>query len=180
VMGSVKEGGGGVKEGGGGVTKGGGGMKKGGGGMKKNTPPPLVGGGWGEGSTQKILKYAREMRHAPTPAERRLWQGLRNYRAAGLKFRRQMPLGPYIVDFYCSTARLVVEVDGISHIDSPTDAKRDAWMEQQGIRIHRLTNYDVLSNLEGVLLGIGQIAQATPPPSLGPLRGPSPQGEGKC
>ncbi len=167
------EGDGGVQQGGRGAQKGGEGVKAGGGGMKKNTPPPLVGGGLGEGSTQKILKYAREMRHVPTPAERRLWQGLRNYRAAGLKFRRQMPLGPYIVDFYCSTAHLVVEVDGISHIDSPADAIRDAWMEQQGIRTHRLTNYDVLSNLEGVLLGIEQIAQATPPPN------PLPQGEGK-
>jgi very-short-patch-repair endonuclease len=176
----VKQAGRGAQKGGEGVKQGGGGVEQGGGGVTKNTPPPLVGGGWGEGSTQKLLMHAREMRHAPTPAERRLWQGLRNYRAAGLKFRRQMPLGPYIVNFYCSTARLVVEVDGLSHIDSPADAKRDAWMEQQGIRIHRLTNYDVLSDLEGALLGIEQIAQATPPPNLGPLRGPSPQGEGKC
>ena len=84
-----------------------------------------------------------------------------------------MPLGRYIADFYCSSARLVVEVDGVSHIDSPIDAIRDTWMEKQGIRVHRLTNYDVLSNLEGVLLGIEQIAQETPPPS------PLPQGEGE-
>jgi very-short-patch-repair endonuclease len=162
-----------------GVMDGCGKERNGAGGVKRESavqttpPPPLVGGGKGEGAARRILTYAREMRHAPTPAERKLWRGLRNHRLAGLKFCRQMPLGPYIADFYCSSARLVVEVDGISHIDSPGDAIRGAWMERQGIRIHRLTNYDVLSNLEGALLGIEQIAQETPPPS------PLPQREGK-
>jgi very-short-patch-repair endonuclease len=112
------------------------------------------------------------MRRAPTPAERRLWRGLRNHQLEGLKFRRQMPLGPYIVDFYCSAARFVVEVDGVSHIDAPGDVARDEWMEKQGIRIFRVTNFDVLSNLEGVLIAIQQAA-STPPPN------PLPQGEGE-
>ncbi len=99
-----------------------------------------------------------------------------------MKFRRQMPLGPFIADFYCSTARLVVEVDGISHIDSETDERRDAWMKRQGIDVLRTSNHDVLSNLEGVLVAIEQSAGEqrtcpTPPPNLGPLHGPSPQGK---
>jgi len=84
-----------------------------------------------------------------------------------------MPLGPFIADFYCPTARLVVEVDGVSHIDSPTDASRDVWIRDQGIRVFRVTNLDVLSNLHGVLIAIRQAAQPTPPPN------PLPQGEGE-
>ncbi len=145
------------------------------------TPPPLEGGGWGEGSarTPPLLDHAREMRRDATPAERKLWQGLRNHRLGGLKFRRQMPLGPFITDFYCSSAKLVVEVDGVSHIDSPTDGRRDAWMNARGIRVLRFSNEEVLRNLEGVVMAIQQHACGTPPPNLGPLRGPSPQGEGK-
>jgi very-short-patch-repair endonuclease len=113
------------------------------------------------------------MRRTATPAERKLWQALRRHQFAGLKFRRQMPLGPFIADFYCPGARLVVEVDGISHIDSPNDAIRDKWMTEQGIRAFRISNFDVLSNLEGVLLAIQQALQPTPPPN------PLPQGEGE-
>jgi very-short-patch-repair endonuclease len=119
------------------------------------------------------------MRRAPTPAERKLWQALRKKQADGMKFRRQMPLGPFIADFYCPAARLVVEVDGISHIDSHSDERRDAWMKSQGIHVFRTSNHEVLSNLEGVVLAIQQSTHRTPPPNLGPLRGPSPQGEGE-
>ena len=148
-------------------------------GNAKRSPPPLEGGGRGEGSVQppppqtSLLPYARRMRGDPTPAERKLWQALRKHQAAGLKFRRQMPLGPFIVDFYCSAARLVVELDGISHIDSQTDPARDAWMEGLGIRVVRFANQEVLSNCEGVCLAIEQIARSTPPPN------PLPQGEGE-
>jgi very-short-patch-repair endonuclease len=90
-----------------------------------------------------------------------------------LKFRRQMPLGPFIADFYCSSARLVVEVDGVSHIESRTDERRDAWMVNQGIRVLRFSNHDVLSNVEGVLIAIRQCTRGAPPPN------PLPQGEGE-
>jgi BirA family transcriptional regulator, biotin operon repressor / biotin---[acetyl-CoA-carboxylase] ligase len=113
------------------------------------------------------------MRRTATPAERRLWQALRKHQLGGLKFRRQMPLGPFIADFYCPAARLVVEVDGISHIDAPNDAIRNTWMKEQGIRVFRVSNFDVLSNLEGVLIAIQQAVQPTPPPN------PLPQGEGE-
>jgi very-short-patch-repair endonuclease len=121
------------------------------------------------------------MRHDPTPAERRLWQGLRRHQLEGLKFCRQMPLGRFIADFYCSAAKLVVELDGISHIDSTTDDGRDAWMQSQGILVLRFSNYVALSNPEGVLLAIREAAvaraaaQTRPPPPPGPL----PQGEGE-
>ena len=87
------------------------------------SPPPLEGGGWGEGSVRTpppplpLLDHARQMRRDPTPAERKLWHKLRNHRLAGLKFRRQQPLGPFIADFCCPSAKLVVEVDGVSHIE---------------------------------------------------------------
>ncbi len=146
---------------------------------EQNSPPPLEGGGRGEGSVQPpsphvdLLPYARRMRRDPTPAERKLWQALRKRQAAGLKFRRQMPLGPFIADFYCPAERLVVELDGISHIDSQADAARDAWMQQRGIRVVRFTNQEVLTNVEGICLAIDNIARETPPP------GPLPQGEGE-
>ncbi|HEY7580056.1 MAG TPA: DUF559 domain-containing protein [Acetobacteraceae bacterium] len=137
------------------------------------TPPPLAGGGRGEGEApQSLLSHARALRRDATPAERLLWQGLRNRSVGGFKFRRHVPLGRYIADFYCAAAKLVVEVDGISHSDSRGDAVRDAWMARQGIRVVRVANRDVLGNLEGTLIAIAGIAAALPPPN------PLPQGEG--
>ena len=139
--------------------------------------PPLAGGGWGEGAGRSVrtslVVHAKTMRRTATPAERKLWQALRKHQLGGLKFRRQMPIGPFIADFYCPAARLVVEVDGISHIDSPTDATRDVSMNERGIRVFRVSNLDVLSNLDGVLIAIRQAAEPPPPPD------PLPQGEGE-
>jgi very-short-patch-repair endonuclease len=138
------------------------------------SPPPLAGGGGGEGAERtSLLTNARAMRRAPTPAERKLWQGLRRHQASALKFRRQVPLGPYIADFHCPPARLVVEVDGVSHIDAPEDAVRDAWMAKHNIRVVRISNGDVLRNVEGILIAIGELARTPPPPN------PLPQGEGE-
>jgi very-short-patch-repair endonuclease len=135
--------------------------------------PPLEGGGRGEGSPKipTLLDHAKSMRRDATPAEKRLWQGLRSQQQAGIKFRRQHPIGPFIADFFCANAKLVVELDGISHIDSKTDDRRDAWMQERGIRVLRFSNYEALSNPEGVLLAT-QMACGSPPPPL-------PQGEGE-
>jgi very-short-patch-repair endonuclease len=141
-------------------------------GKGQNSPPPLAGGGRGEGAVT-LLSHARALRRDATPAERKLWHGLRRHQVGGLKFRRQVPLGPYIADFYCASAKLVIEVDGISHIDSHSDTMRDAWMARHGIRVVRVANRDVLANLEGTLLAIGEIALKPPPPA------PLPQGEGE-
>jgi len=116
------------------------------------------------------------MCRAPTPAERKLWQGLRRHQVGDLKFRREVPLGPYIADFYCPSARLVVEVDGVSHIDAPADAVRDAWMAKDNIRVVRISNGDVLRNVEGVLIAIGELAR-TPHPAN---RLPQGEGESPC
>jgi very-short-patch-repair endonuclease len=120
-----------------------------------------------------LLEHARAMGRNAIPAEHRLWQGLRKHQIGGRKFRRQVPLGPYIADFYGPSARLVIEVDGVSHIDAPGDAVRDAWMARHGVRVLRISNRDVLRNPEGMLTAIGELARTAPPPS------PLPQGEGE-
>ena len=115
------------------------------------------------------------MRRNPTPSERVLWRALRAKAIDGLKFRRQEIIGRYIVDLYCSAAKLVVEVDGATHAESATDPTRDAWLATQGIQVFRVWNNDVLSNLDGVLRVIAERAAArlAPPPN------PLPQGEGE-
>jgi very-short-patch-repair endonuclease len=93
---------------------------------------------------------ARHMRKAMTSAERALWYALRNRRFMGLKVRRQVPIGPFIADFYCSERRLIIEADGFGH-GSSRDIQRDAWLTAQGFRILRLWNHDILTNLPGCL-----------------------------
>ena len=95
---------------------------------------------------------SRALRNATTPAECKLWSILRMRQIDGLKFRRQEPIGPYIVDFVCYEARLIVEVDGGQHA-GPTadhDQRRDAWLAGQGFRVLRFWNVDVFESLEGV------------------------------
>jgi very-short-patch-repair endonuclease len=137
-------------------------------------PPPLAGGGPGEGAApvtpeeaapRGLLTRARIMRREPTPAERVLWKALRDKQLHGLKFRRQVPLGPYIVDFYCSTARLVVEVDGVVHADSTTDPARDEWLRARGLRVLRFWNDEVLKNIDGVLIVIAETTRGPLPPT---------------
>ena len=94
---------------------------------------------------ERLLTFARSMRRDPTVAELRLWKLLRGRLLAGLKFRRQVPLGDYIVDFACFDPKLVVEADGISHAASETyDAVRDAWLTDQGFLVLRFTNSEAI------------------------------------
>ncbi len=88
--------------------------------------------------------FARRMREAPTPAERKLWLLLRSRRFAGYKFRRQAPLGPYILDFICFERRLIIEADGSQHVENGSDVRRDRWLEAEGFRVRRFWNADVL------------------------------------
>lgn len=120
-----------------------------------------------------MLQRARAMRRAPTSGERLLWQALRKHQAGAAKFRRQVPAGPYIADFYCPATRLVIEVDGESHIDPRADVVRDAWMMAHGLRVFRVSNDDVMRNLAGVVLAIQEMVAPPPPPH------PLPQGEGE-
>jgi very-short-patch-repair endonuclease len=99
----------------------------------------------------KQRKHARAMRRIPTDAERKIWFLLRDRRLEGFKFRRQVPFGPSILDFVCFERKLVVEVDGGQHADSPADKLRDARLQARGFRVVRYWNSDVLENPEGVL-----------------------------
>ena len=104
-----------------------------------------------EGVSSNQRARARAMRGAPTDAERRLWRLLRDRRLNGLKFRRQVPVGPYIVDFFCVDAELIVEADGSQHAENMRDEVRDAYLAQRGCKVLRFWNYDVLRNREVVL-----------------------------
>jgi very-short-patch-repair endonuclease len=115
---------------------------------------------------------AKAMRQAMTPPEARLWNALRAGRLNRLKFRRQHPVGPYILDFYCADARLAVEVDGEAH-DHPDrlahDERRTRWLAERGIDILRVVAADVRDEADGVVAGIRTAARerlkaAAPPP----------------
>jgi adenine-specific DNA-methyltransferase len=105
----------------------------------------------------ELLEFARQLRKQQTDAEQLLWSLLRDRRLSGFKFRRQHPVEPYVVDFYCHEARLAVELDGGQHNEPDErarDAKRTSFLEKQGIRVLRFWNNDVLQNTEGVLQAI--------------------------
>ena len=91
-----------------------------------------------------LLKRAKQMRKEMTPAERALWKALRDKRLAGYKFRRQVPIGNYIVDFVCFSPKLIVESDGGQHCDNEHDKHRDTWLKNQGFVVMRFWNLDVL------------------------------------
>ena len=94
---------------------------------------------------------ARELRNNPTKAEWALWQQLRLRHLGGYKFRRQQPLGLYIVDFVCLEKRLIIEVDGGQHGEQAAhDEERSAWLAAQGFRVLRFWNHKVLQNIEAV------------------------------
>lgn len=102
----------------------------------------------------KQKEFAKQLRKNMTDAERKLWRHLRAHRMLGQKFRRQQPLGPYIVDFVHFGARLVVEADGGQHNESNHDAVRDAWLKSQGYRVLHFWNNDILNETETVLAAI--------------------------
>lgn len=104
------------------------------------------------------LTFARAMRADSTKAENLLWQALRNKRLEGLKFRRQVPLDGYILDFVCFEARLIIEVDGGQHSESQVDAERDRHFEDQGFRTLRFWNDDVAGNIDGACRAILEAA----------------------
>ncbi len=98
---------------------------------------------------------ARALRTNATDAERRLWSRLRQKQMDDFRFRRQQPVGPYIVDFFCPEASLIIEVDGGQHATREAEDKaRTHWLEACGYRMLRFWNNDVLQNIEGVLVTI--------------------------
>jgi very-short-patch-repair endonuclease len=106
-----------------------------------------------------------------TDAERKLWMHLRAHRLGGLSFRRQTPIGRFIVDFVCQERRLVIEVDGSQHAESSSDVERDQWLVSNGYRVLRFWNSDVLTNMSAVMQTIVDSAR-----EMTPLPNPPPQG----
>ena len=147
-------------------------------------PPPLRGRSPGEARREGGSKppahrlvdiahrrHAKALRSEMTDAERLLWSALRANRLAGLSFRRQTPVGKFIVDFICHERRLIIEVDGGQHATSKRDTERDHWLASKDYRVLRFWNSDVLRNRDGVLQTIVDAAlTATPLPN------PPPQG----
>jgi very-short-patch-repair endonuclease len=100
-----------------------------------------------------------------TPPERRLWNALKT-RPEGFKFRRQHPLGPYTLDFFCYEAAVAIEVDGLAHElgnNPERDVRRDAWLAVQGVSTLRFRALDVRDNLDGILVAILEQCRARTP-----------------
>ena len=103
------------------------------------------------------LAAAKRLRANQTKSERKLWDALRGLPLAGTHFRRQVPIGPYVVDIACPDAKLVIEVDGAHHAEKENadrDAQRTRWLEGEGYRVLRFWNSDVTDNPSGVLESI--------------------------
>lgn len=133
----------------------------------------------------KTIIRARTLRRRMSLPEIVLWQAFRKSRLAGLRFRRQHPIGPYVLDFYCPAARLAAEIDGLAHdaaVQVRHDACRDAWLAERGVRVLRFTTADVLrgDGLEGVLAAIENATAGAPSVSPGssPVSPPPPRGRG--
>jgi len=132
-----------------------------------------------EGSFLSVHQ-ARQLRKRMSPTEVRLWRVLRMH-PNGLQFRRQHPFGPFVLDFFCKSAGVAIEVDGLSHDmgDNPhRDERRDHWVRKQGLETLRISAEDVRSKLEGVVVHIVEhCVRRTPPPHS--VRSPSPSKAGE-
>jgi very-short-patch-repair endonuclease len=130
----------------------------------------------------KLRSFAKEQRSIPTRAEDLFWPQVRAGRFHGYKFKRQVPIAPYIVDFLCAEARVIVELDGLPH-DAPEqqahDERRDAFLKSQGFRILRFSNDRMLGNGNLVLDTLRQAIEAELGPSPDLLRRPPSPAEGR-
>ncbi len=120
------------------------------------------------GTTKEIEQAARVLRKSMTPAENILWEALRNCQILGFKFRRQHPIGRFIVDFYCPQLKLVIEVDGGIHNNQQEyDQNRTEKLRQFDCYVLRFSNDQVICDLANVLKTITEIMQTLFPPELG-------------
>ncbi|MDT6961073.1 endonuclease domain-containing protein [Cupriavidus sp. SZY C1] len=117
-------------------------------------PSPAGGrGAGGEGRRLSRYAFAKSLRTRQTNAEERLWYFLRAHRLLGLKFKRQVPLGPYVADFVCMQYHLIIEADGSQH-GTPADMARDRWLQAQGYTVLRFWNNQIDHEIDGVLESI--------------------------
>jgi very-short-patch-repair endonuclease len=116
--------------------------------------------------TRFAAKSAKTLRRNSTDAERKLWSKLRDRQLLGFKFVRQQPIGPYIADFACREADLVIELDGGQHAESERDAVRTERIAMHGYQVMRFWNHDVLTNLEGTLQAVADRLSKAPSPGL--------------
>ena len=126
-------------------------------------------------------ELARALRTNSTDAERKLWCRLRRKQMNNMRFRRQQPVGPYVADFLCASAKLIVELDGSQHGLAENivhDAIRTRWLEANGYQVLRFPNEDVFKRIEDVLYAIDLIVQARTPPRIRYANSTLPQGEG--
>jgi len=159
---------------------------------KVGLPLPLAGEGWGGGLSasevlmaeqndptwrvsSRVRANARALRKNSTDAERALWSEVRDHRLNGAGFRRQVPIGNYIADFVCHSAKLVIELDGGQHFSDQAekkDAARTTVIEANGFQVIRFSNHDVMTNRAGVLETIAAaVAERAPTLTLPRKRG---------
>jgi very-short-patch-repair endonuclease len=135
----------------------------------------------GSKPSARAVARARSLRKTGTDAEQLLWQMVRNRQINGQKFVRQYPIGPYVADFACRDAMLVVELDGGQHAESASDEKRTTYLNIQGYSVPRFWNNEVLSNREGCWRIIQSVLQGNPSPDLRFAPATlSPEGRGKA
>ena len=114
---------------------------------------------------ERLLKFAKGMRHQPTKAEAVIWTALRGARLQGFKFKRQQPIGVYIVDFVCFEHSLIIEIDGGQHGDEvPKDQARSNWLQDQGFTVLRFWNNEVIERKDDVLESIIRALREYPSP----------------
>jgi len=129
---------------------------------------------WRTSLTPTLRLRAKSMRTNATEAEALMWKLLRDRRLVGFKFRRQLPIGRFIVDFVCPSAMLIVELDGSQHAEDKRDLIRDAWLTSRGYRVLRVWNSDLFTDRTSVLDAIWHALHPAPHPPFGH---PLPQGE---
>jgi len=149
----------------------------------KELPPPCGEGGEGvsfqlpvrHSASRRDIRRARRLRTEMTDAELRLWMRLRCEQIDGYRFRRQVPMGPYVVDLVCLKARLVLEVDGSQHAkQAGLDKQRTVWLASRGFKVLRFWDNDVLQQTDGVVEVVRAALAETPSLSL-PARGREPK-----
>jgi len=131
--------------------------------------------------TRFAASSAKRLRASMTDAERKLWFRIRNRQLLGFKFVRQHPVGPYIADFACREADLIVELDGSQHAESHQDEIRTRALNAHGYDVMRFWNTDVLTNLDGVLETLAERLEKAPSPGLRYAKSDlSPEGRGEA